>query len=438
VGFGAVIRLALFLRYPPVEFPDTGSYWSLAQGIARLDLGSHDGGRTPIYPLLVALAGLDQYRVYFVQALLGIVASVLLFLTALTLKRSYVLAICIGLVPTVFLNQLFMEANLLPEQLAGVLAVASFYVGVRMLMHGGALGATVLLGLLVAATVLTRPGYIALVPVYAVVPFVTARRARIAYTGLFLAAACVPIVGWMAVNAVTVGQFGLSTRLGIGLMNHSGAFIEYADPRYATIRDIYMRHRAIAMQSPEAQARRGGEQYGAIFYALDDLKAATGLSEIELSRELRNLSVDLFRQRPDLYARSVFKAWLSYWTVPNYWRPQALRGPGFAGAMEALWRAEQALLRLTNLALVLGVTVLVAQGVVGAGKRGLSAVMSDRYLLALLLVGGGVLWFSIFQAFFEYGENGRYSIPTQQLAVAFVMLYTSGLLDRRRSIRRLR
>jgi hypothetical protein len=41
----------------------------------------------------------------------------------------------------------------------------------------------------------------------------------------------------------------------------------------------------------------------------------------------------------------------------------------------------------------------------------------------------------IFQAFFEYGENGRYSIPTQQLAVAFVMLYASGLLDRRRSNR---
>jgi hypothetical protein len=29
-----------------------------------------------------------------------------------------------------------------------------------------------------------------------------------------------------------------------------------------------MRHRAIAVQTPEAQARRGGEQYGAIFYAL--------------------------------------------------------------------------------------------------------------------------------------------------------------------------
>jgi hypothetical protein len=98
----------------------------------------------------------------------------------------------------------------------------------------------------------------------------------------------------MAVNALTVGQFSLSTRLGLGLMNHSGAFVEYADPRYSTIRDIYLRHRTEVVRSPEAQTHRQGEQYLTIFYALDDLKAATGLSQNELSRELQKLSLDLF------------------------------------------------------------------------------------------------------------------------------------------------
>ncbi|MBA2350958.1 MAG: hypothetical protein H0V78_03955 [Burkholderiales bacterium] len=432
VGFGALIRLILFVIYPPVIYPDTGTYMLLAQQIASLDLRAYDGDRTPLYPLLMVLGGLNARGIYLIQALLGIAASVLLFLTALEFKRSYGLAILVGLVPTVLLNQLFMEANILSEHLTGVLAVASLYVGVTMLTRGGGVGSTVVLGLLVAATALARPGYVALVPVYAVVALLQTQQARFARAGVYLGAVCLPIVGWMVVNAATVGQFGLSTRLGLGLMNHSGAFIEYANPRYVIIRDIYLRHRAAVVTSPEAQAHRGGEQYVTIFYALDELKAATGLSQIELSKELQKLSLDLFWRYPDLYAKSVFKAWLSYWSAPNYWRPEAIRAPSLATAMEALWRVEQPLIRLANLALVLAVTLLILQVAVRAARRCVSAIVADRRLLALLLTGGSVFWFAIFQALFEYSENGRYSIPTQQIAVAFVMLYVSWLIDLRR------
>ena len=136
VGFGTLVRLVLLLVYPPLRQPDTSTYLSLAQQIASLDLSSYDGGRTPMYPLLLLLGGQDARVVYFMQTLLGIAASVLLFLTALELKRSITLAIFVGLVPTVLLNQLFMEANLLTEHLAGVLAVGSLYVGVRILKRG--------------------------------------------------------------------------------------------------------------------------------------------------------------------------------------------------------------------------------------------------------------------------------------------------------------
>ena len=435
VGFGTLVRLALFLVYAPVRMPDTGSYFVLAQQFASLNMSAYDGGRTPMYSLLIMLGGQNGAAMYFIQALLGIVASILLFLTALELKRSYTLAIVVGLLPTIVLNQLFMEANLLSEHLTGVLAVATLYIGVRMLTRGGSAGGMVLLGLLVAATTLTRPGYIGLLPVYAIVAFVTAQQARIARTGLYLAAAFLPIIGWMAFNTMTVGQFGLSTRLGIGLMNHSGAFIEYADPRYATIRDIYLRHRAVVTQSPEALAYRGGEQYVTIFHALDDLMAATGKSQIELSRELQKMSVDLFRRHPDLYAKSVFKAWLTYWTAPIYWRPEAIRSPALANSLSVLWRVEQPLIRLANLTMVLAVTLLALWLARGIVQGRFAAIVADRYALALLLTGGSVLWFSIFQALFEFSENGRYSIPTQQLAMAFVLLCANWLIDRHRAAR---
>lgn len=449
VGFGALIRLVLFFGYPPVDnYNDTESYVVLAQQLASLDLSAYDGGssggRTPIYPLLIILGGQNVHGVVFIQGLLGIAASVLLFLTALRFKHSHALAILVGLTPTVFLNQLFMESNILSEHLAGVLAVASLYVGVTILTRGGGAVSTAVLGLLVAATVLARPGYVALVPVYAIVAFLQAQQARFARTGLYLAAACLPIAGWMAVMAATVGQFSLSPRTGIHLMNHSGAFIEYADPRYATIRDVYLRHRsletdpgknAVTILDYLRAASWSGGNINVIYRAVDDLKAATGLSGVELSRELQKLSVDLFWRYPDLYAKSVFKAWLSYWTAPNVWQPEAIWSPTLASALETLWRVERPLIWLANLALLLAVTGLVLQVAASAAKRRFSAIVEDRHLLALLLTGGSVFWFAIFQALVEYGENGRYSIPTQQIAVAFVVLYVSWLIDRRRAVR---
>jgi hypothetical protein len=84
---------------------------------------------------------------------------------------------------------------------------------------------------------------------------------------------------------------------------------------------------------------------------------------------------------------------------------------------------------------VLAVTVRALQVAVSTARGRLAAIIADRHLLALLLAGGSVYWFAIFQALFEYGDNGRYAIPTQQIAVAFVMLYTSWLIERRAAIR---
>ncbi len=448
VGFGALIRLILFFEYPPFsDFADTEAFIVLARQIASLDLSQYDGGssggRTPIYPLLILLGGMNAHGVFFLQALLGIVASVLLFLTALSFKRNYTLAILVGLAPTVFLNQLFMEACVMSEHIAGVLAVASLYVGVTILMRGGGTGRTVVLGLLVAATVLARPGYIALVPVYAVAAFLQAQQARFARTGIYLAAACLPIAGWMAIMAATVGIFTISPRTGVHLMNHSGAFIEYADPRYATIRDVYLHHRSLkkdrgknvvtVLDYLETVSWSGGN-INVIFEAADDLKAATGLSAVELSRELQKLSLDLFWRYPDLYAKSVFKAWLSYWTATIVWEPDALRSP-LASALVAVWRVERPLIWLANLTLLLAVTGLLLRVAASAVRGRFSAIVEDRRLLALLLVGGSVFWFAIFQALVEYGENGRYSIPTQQMVVAFVAFYVSWLIDQRRAVR---
>ncbi|MGH7301838.1 MAG: hypothetical protein ACRELZ_01010 [Candidatus Rokuibacteriota bacterium] len=434
VVVSALVRVALYAVYAPIAWADTGTYFALARQIAAWSFGAYDGDRTPVYPLLIVLAGLDPHRVYVLQSALGILSAVLFFFITLEFKRSEALAVAVGLMSTLAINQLFMEANLLPEHLSGVLAVASLYVAITLINRRGGSRRAALLGLLVATTALARTGYVVLVPFYALVVILLVEHRRLVTTGSFMAAASLPVLVWMGVNAAAVGQFSLSTRMGLHLMNHSGSFIELAGDDVAVIRDVYLRHRAAVLKTDEAQRLRGGDQYNTIHYAKDDLMAATGLSIIELSRELARLSVRLFIRHPLLYARSVFKAWTSYWTAPIYWKPSAVRVDRVAAATQALWRLEQPLVRLVNLVLVLGllgVSVIAARDLVRARFR---AHGIDRQRALLLVTGGVVVWFSVLQAPFECCENGRYSIPTQQIAIAFIAFLGAWLASRKRIV----
>src|SRR5512145_515377 len=99
LAFSALVRAVLLITYPPAVYPDTGTYLSLARQIASLDINQYERLRTPTYPLLIALAGLNAYGVYLVQTVLGLAAGVLLFFTVLDFKRNHALAILAGLVP---------------------------------------------------------------------------------------------------------------------------------------------------------------------------------------------------------------------------------------------------------------------------------------------------------------------------------------------------
>lgn len=432
LAIGAVVRVLLAIVYQHPHdgwMPDTTTYMDLAERLAALDLTQHDGDRTPGFPQLLVLAGLNPRLTLLLQALLGLGASALLYLTAREISPNRTLSFIVALSPTVVLNQLFMETNLLSEHLTTVLAIATLYVGVRFVIRGTTRGSATWLGLLAAATALARPVYLGLFPVYllVVILFATPGR-RVASTSAFLAAAFVPILGWMTVNAITIGQFGMSLRLGLGLMNHAAPFIEHADDRYATIRDILLRHREAVAQTEEARVLRKGEVFNTIHYAKTDLMAATGKNLPELSRELNRLAIHLFLKRPDLYAKSVIKAWLSYWTAPNYWYPDSIHGEATRNSLLRLWQVQHPLVRLTNVILVVGVAFLALTLSVRAYHGDSIFGRPDRADLSLLLVGGTVLFFSLFQALFEYGENGRYGIPTQSFAIAFVILLAHRLL----------
>lgn len=412
---GTALRLGLWLTYEPMLAPDTPSYMRTATNILNGDFSTHDGRRPPGYPLVLALGGASSSAVSVLQMLAGLVISLLLFSIAFTLTGRPAFAAAMGLTYHLNLAQLFFEPIIISETVSTLLVVSvvAALVHAHQASERSSPKRSLLLsaGVLAGAAVLTRPQFIALPVVAAVVvgafsvtdkPLLRPalrRAALVALPGLLM------IVAWCGFNYSRVGHFTVSTQTGIGLMNHSLAVIERAPDRYGTVRDIYVKHR-------DAKRARTG-RHNANWDAIPELQAATGLSLPALSQELTSLSLYLFLHHPVDYAVGVVRAWIGFWLVPNYWDLERLSPSWLAYPLQLVWRIEQPALRFLNAIFLVGAVLLVASRRV-RGRIGLD--------IALVSIGTIVFATSVVQAVAEYGENARYGVPLQALIVLSVGL----------------
>jgi hypothetical protein len=372
-----------------------------------------------MYPLLLVIAHMDYDGVWFVQSLLGVGISVLLFLLVLEIVPSIWLAFAIALLHSLTLNQLFYEAIVLAETLATFLVVASVLLFIRALKSGNRVGIHVVVGLCVAAATLTRPQYIYLGPLYIVLMLMMTRGRRRSLVFALTASFCLPLIGWVIFNKAHVGYFGLTTQMGMSLAQHSGKFISFAPDEFAALRDIYMRHRARMPANADHMT---------VWEAVPDMLAETQLSFIDLNRQLTKLSLLLFARYPDLYLRSVLDAWIGFWPVQNLWNPELIRSSAMKRALLSLWSVEHVVLRGMNLVFFLLAIALAVPALLRSLK--------DRRINAYLILACIVLAGSFVQAFLEATDNARYSIPTQPLVVVFVLCLGYECIRARRDRRR--
>jgi len=406
VVIAVAARAALFLVYQPVVYPDTGTYHTLASQILNFDFSDYRAVRTPAYSLLLLLGYQNHFLVWLIQSTLGVLISILLFWICLSHTGNSIWALCAGLAHTLALNQLFFEANVLSETLSTfliVLSVASLIAASKR-RH---LGYGAWAGFASAFATLTRPVYIYLGPLFALLLLLFERDGK-RLAASVVVAFILPVLGWAAFNKATIGQFALSTNMGYGLTNHSGRFIEHAGDEYATIRDIYLKHR-------EKKIAETGSSAVTIFLARDEMREQTGLDDIALSRRLTELSLALFMKYPSLYLKSVAEAWASFWAAPLYMRPDKFKTPGAAKLIGLGWPPERMLLLVANLLAVVASGWVMAAAVVRRVKG--TYGMSIPLIVSCVVIGASVV-----QALFEYGENPRYGIPTQSLAVTLVLL----------------
>jgi hypothetical protein len=221
------------------------------------------------------------------------------------------------------------------------------------------------------------------------------------------------MLGWSAFNYVKAGYFGLTALGGYSLTNHSGAFMELAPDRYATIRDIYLDYRKI-------QVARLGNNAMTIWKAYPHILQATGYSYVQLSRQLTRLSLWLFVHHPLLYMSHVGLSVRRFWEPTFY--PPTLRANAVRvnAGLATIWLAQRRIL--------MGVYYIFFM----AALHSLFSAWFQRsspFFKFLCLPIGVTVWGCLVQALVEFGENGRYAIPYQSLLILVVCLWLGAQLQ---------
>ena len=422
---GVMLRLPLLGGYEPVPQPDTGTYITTARDLASGDFSESEGRRTPGYPALIAVVGEDPRHIMLAQMAFGLGTSLLLFAIALHMTGRPIFAFAAGLAYHLSLQQLFLEASLLTESLTTFFVgatVAALLVTMRRLRQDShALGTALLTGACGAAAILVRPPFIFLALLLPLLLGYAASGLRwpsgraLGHAVLVALPIVLAVVGWSKVVQAKTGYFTMSTQSGLGLVNHSVEFIELAPEKYAVVRDILLKHRAERIAA-------AGHPGNTIWYALPEIRQATGWSLPEASRQMQQMSTQMFAEHPLRYAQSMVRPWLEFWTVPIFWAPERLSPAWLAAPLQAVWWVEHKLLRLSNLAFVLLVaSVLISRRV----REAVSWDMDATAISALILAS------SLLQAMADRGAGSRYAVTVQALVV--VLLIVSAVRFRSRS-----
>jgi len=413
LSFAVAVRLVFWGTYSPISFGDTPSYLRLAEVVAGGGWGGYDGTRTPGYPAFLALVGPSPERIFIAQMKLGVAISLLLFWMMWRTTRHVRLALLVGGLYSLLPAQLLFEANLLTETLTTFWIILSFALFVALRDSQARLPVQLvlagLLGVSSSLAGLTRPLFYVL-PV-CLLPFVWWKPeagwpVRLGRSLFFCLGPILLLGGWMNFIHERYGMWSPTVMGGYSLVQHTGAFFELLPEDQADLRDVYLRYR-------DARIAERGNQTNTIWDAIPEMSRVSGLGFYDLSRELQRLSLQLIREHPGMYARSVLEGWIGFWKAPVYWDPGGFTPSWLAAPVGAAAWIGRVLCLAANAAF-LGLSVLVAF------SRKVRARLGRE---ELLLAATGSVWvISIAQTLLDHGDNPRFLVPLQMLVCLVVVL----------------
>jgi hypothetical protein len=405
------LRAALWLLYEPVHYGDTPSYRRLADALMQ-GLQFYDGTRTPGYPFFLAILGADE-RVWFVQMLMGVGVTLLFFYCGWQITGRGWLGGIAALAHTLNIGQLFFEANILSETLTTFLLALTLAGITFWLYHPRrrTLWLSFGVGLTASLTVLVRPLFIYLtiwILLFIVLDNVIrggSRQLNLYSAAIFMLPVVLLVGGWVNHIHNQFGDWSLTTMTGYHMIQHTGVFFEYVPDEYASLRDTYLKYR-------DQQIATKGNQANAIWEAIPEMQQASGYNFYDLSRVLAKISVELIKDHPELYLRTVVKGWWYFWRVPVYWSGDALLWERSVPAIQFLILASRLFLISANLLFLVSSLVLF-----------LLRPLRDMYQVpaALWCMAGSVWIASVVQTLADHGDNPRFLVPLQSLVVLWVL-----------------
>jgi len=408
-ALGRLLFMTLLLFKRSVLYGD-GSYIQAAQDILRFDFHAL-GDRVPVYPLLVALCGLNPRVIWVAQSILGVTASLMIFDIAFRRTRHGFFSLLVGLACSLIPEFLMFEPLVLTEALTSFLLVTSLW----LISRGEEAGESNIryplgLGLIVALAGLTRPLMICLVPVYYCFlvplwpPANILRRDAIKRTVFFALPVMVFILGWCGFNYFNSGYFTPTTRAGEHLMMQVAAYVDLAPDRFAVLRDAWIQSRQQYLTSPD------GDNEAVYYSAPPEMERRTGETETQVSHEFASLALYLEIHHPLLCLRRAEQGWMLFWGEP---RPEEVAWPqgGRVRLAEFVTATAYFLVREVKAAF----WVLALLSIPCAFFR-LKAFTKLEYLTFTM-----ALWVSVFMAFTEFGSSQRYCVPFYMLIVYTVL-----------------
>ncbi|MGE5221517.1 MAG: hypothetical protein ACM3PY_03710, partial [Omnitrophica WOR_2 bacterium] len=211
--------------------------------------------------------------------------------------------------------------------------------------------------------------------------------------------------GWAGFIHQRFHMWNLTTMSGYVMVQHTGVFFEYVPDEYAALRDTYIRYR-------DAHIAQYGTQANTIWDAIPEMQKVSRKSFLDLSRLLTRISIQLILAHPDLFARNLVQGWWYFWRAPVYWSPDLLR----LGKLVPLLKSIVLVERLGTFGLNLIFLLTSALALIWRKARSAWQVSTAWWCLL------GAVWFtSLFQTFLDHGDNPRFLIPLQSVAVLWVL-----------------
>jgi len=401
--------------------PDTEGYFRTAEQLISGDYTGYIGKRPPVYPLIIAAAGFNPEVIIWIQGIMGVGISVLLYLLFSTLTGKGTLGFLIGLSYAVNPSQIMCENFLVSETTCTFILTLSVYLFFKMTIRrvSSTWYELILFGLVCSLCVLTRAQYQFLPIIYAIFLGYHLKAGigeSVWKTAVFLIPVVILVGAWGLFQYKRIGQFTIAPELGYSLTNHTINFIEFAPDRYDNIKQVLIRNRQNKLQAK-------GETYVAYVTAVPELLELTKLSYAQLSQKLVEINLAAIKEKPLLYLKGVatgcIRFFKPFWPGRLYGiRPAISKG----GILLKSIAAAYTFFQITLMLIFLIFPFLLMFSTSFRKEFVQSLEITFIYSLAL---GTGFL-----QALVELGENARYKTSVEPLMICMAIWAAFELIRR--------